>query len=51
MQLEIFYFKKKLTQIDDLKKKQASGEKLEKNQLDKIKSQDELLAELKKLSI
>jgi uncharacterized protein with WD repeat len=34
-----------------LKKRQASGEKLEKNQLDKLKTEDELLSELEKLSV
>lgn len=41
----------KLQQIDELRKKQAAGEKLEKNQLDKIKAESEILAEIKKLSI
>lgn len=43
--------KKKLQQIDELRKKQAAGEKLEKNQLDKIKAESEILAEIKKLNI
>jgi len=34
-----------------LKKRQASGEKLEKNQLDKLKTENELLQELEKLSV
>jgi len=34
-----------------LKKKQATGEKLEKNQLEKLESEKELLDELKKLNV
>lgn len=43
--------KKKLTQVDDLKKRRNGGEKLEKNQLDKLNSEKDLLADLKKLEI
>jgi uncharacterized protein with WD repeat len=46
-----FYLIKKLAQIDDLKKKKAAGEKLEKNQIDKLSSEQELLDEIKKLEI
>jgi translation initiation factor 2A len=42
---------KKLSQIEELKIKQANGEKLEKNQLDKLKSEDEIVSELKKLGV
>ncbi|RNA08563.1 eukaryotic translation initiation factor 2A [Brachionus plicatilis] len=46
---QIKNLRKKLSQIEDLRKKQASGVKLEVNQLDKIKREDEVIAELKKL--
>jgi len=42
---------KKLKAINDLKAKQKGGTKLEKNQLDKISSEQELLKELKELRI
>jgi translation initiation factor 2A len=41
--------RKKLTQINELKQRQAQGEKLEKNQLDKLQSEREIVDELKKL--
>jgi uncharacterized protein with WD repeat len=34
-----------------LKKRKASGEKLEKNQMDKLSSEKELLEELEKLEL
>lgn len=40
-----------MLQIEDLKNKQASGVKLEVNQLDKIKREDEVIADLKKLGV
>lgn len=43
--------KKKLQQIDELKKKQMNGVKLEANQLEKIKSESELLKELEDLEL
>ena len=43
--------KKKLTQIEDLRKRQAGGEKLEKNQLEKLSTVDEILEEIKKLEL
>ncbi len=48
----MFYvFLKKLSQIDDLRQRQKAGEKMEKNQLDKIKTESELTEELEKLEI
>lgn len=41
--------RKKLTQIEKLKERQKNGEKLETNQLEKIKSEDELREEIKHL--
>lgn len=42
---------KKLRQIQDIKKKVEMGETVELNQLEKLKSEDALVAELKKLSV
>ena len=36
-----------MSQIEDLKKRQANGEKLEVNQLDKLSTLDDLIEELK----
>ena len=47
----ITYFQKKIAQIEDLKQRQSGGEKLEKNQLDKMYMEDDLLEELEKLDI
>lgn len=41
----------KIAQIEELKKKKAAGEKLEKNQLEKLNNEKELIDELKKLEI
>ncbi len=50
--INVFYvFLKKLVQIDDLRQRQKAGEKMEKNQLDKIKTESELTEELEKLEI
>jgi len=43
--------KDKLSSIDGLKEMQKQGKELEKNQLEKISKEAELLAELKKLSV
>jgi flagellar motility protein MotE (MotC chaperone) len=52
--IHIFFNKheylKKLSQIEDLKKRQKSGEQLEKNQLEKLTNEKELIEELQKLS-
>merc|ERR1711894_626565 len=43
--------RKKLQAIEKLKEQQAAGQPLEKNQLDKIKTEESLLAELRSLGI
>jgi len=43
--------RKKLRQIDDLKTKQKEGKELEKNQLEKLKSEKELLDQLAELQV
>lgn len=46
---KIVSLKKKLEQIDELRTRQAKGEKLEKNQVDKIKSEDKVKEEISDL--
>jgi uncharacterized protein with WD repeat len=46
-----FNYYKKLNQIEELKKKQFSGIKLEENQLEKLESEKSLLDELKNLNL
>eukprot|EP00794_Sanderia_malayensis_P011342 gene11342-12525_t len=43
--------KKKLRQVQDLKAKQKEGKKLEKNQIDKINSEKDILLEIRELEL
>ena len=43
--------RKKLSQIEKLKDQLAQGKSLEKNQMDKITTEDDLIAEIKKLEL
>lgn len=51
MQKELRKLKKKLDQVEKLKEKQARGETLEINQIEKLKTEDELRSQIAQLEL